>query len=104
VVDNSFGKKTTQIASLPIKFELYQNYPNPFNSTTLIYFDIPTPSRVTLDIYNILGQRVVRLADKPYQAGHHQVSWNASGIASGIYFCKLSAGEKTSTQKMLLLK
>ncbi len=103
-VDKNFGKKAVRSGVLPDKFELYANYPNPFNSSTTINFDLPISSRVIIDIYNILGQRVTRLADKPFQAGHHQINWNASSVASGVYFYRLSAGDKVFVKKMLLLK
>ena len=85
-------------------YELYQNYPNPFNPVTIIRYDIPSQSKVTLKIYNILGQEVVTLVDDVQEAGRKIVSWNASQLASGVYFCRLYAGEFSGVKKMLLIK
>ena len=94
---------------LPTDFALAQNYPNPFNPTTIIEFDVPVRSHVTLTVYNMLGQRVVTLVDQDRDAGFHQVDWNgrsASGnsVSSGIYFYKLEADSFVQTKKMMLLK
>ncbi|MBP7697472.1 MAG: S8 family serine peptidase [candidate division Zixibacteria bacterium] len=89
---------------VPAGFELAQNYPNPFNPTTTISFTLPTPGDVTLEVFNVLGQRVAVLASGPYGAGTHHVEWNASGVSSGVYLYRLSAGEFTETRKMLLVK
>jgi hypothetical protein len=104
VLDRNFSKKAIQQSGLPTRFALYSNYPNPFNSTTAIAFDLPKPASVTVDIYNILGQRVTRLVNKPYPAGHHQALWNASKASSGIYFARIVAGDDSAVKKMLLLK
>ena len=85
-------------------FELYQNYPNPFNPVTIIRYDLPSQSKVTLKIYNILGQEVVTLVDAVQEAGRKIVSWNASQLASGVYFYRLNAGEFSGVKKMLLTK
>jgi len=89
---------------LPHDFALDQNYPNPFNPTTTISFSLPEAGNVKLDIYNIMGQTVATLVDEYRQAGTHEVIWNANGIASGVYFYRLTAGEFTDTKRMLLLK
>ncbi|OGC94862.1 MAG: hypothetical protein A2W25_14155 [candidate division Zixibacteria bacterium RBG_16_53_22] len=89
---------------LPGKFELAQNYPNPFNPTTTIAFDIPRASRVTLEIFNVLGQRVTVLNDGELEAGHHTISFDASELGSGVYFYRLTAGENARTKKMVILK
>ena len=95
--------------TLPTAFELFQNYPNPFNPTTSIRFDLAAPSRVTLAIYNILGQEVIRLADGDFPAGSHAVVWDGRGgdgqtVASGIYIYRLSAGGNTACRRMALVK
>ena len=89
---------------LPREFSLGQNYPNPFNPTTEINFALPTACDVTLEIYNITGQRVTTLVDSYLEAGQHSVLWDASSNASGVYFYRLTAGEFTETKKMMLLK
>jgi len=95
--------------SVPGTFTLSQNYPNPFNSSTIIRFSLPSPGRVELDVFNILGQRVNSLAGDFYNAGEHAVYWdgaNSAGepVASGIYFYRLAHGGSAVSRKMLLLK
>jgi hypothetical protein len=90
--------------SLPLTFSLSQNYPNPFNPATTIKYDLPSPCRVRIDIYDILGRRVATLADEEQVAGAHQVIWNASDKSSGIYFYRIQAGEYVETKKMMLMK
>ena len=79
-------------------------YPNPFNSTTQLRFELSKSSRVELSIVNTLGQRVALLTDKDYTAGAHALSWDASEVASGIYFAYLRAGEQSRVMKMVLIK
>ncbi len=86
------------------KFELSQNYPNPFNPSTLIKFSIPKSNKVTLKVYNLLGQEVKTLINREMNAGTYEVKFNASQLASGIYFYTINAGNFTSTKKMMLLK
>jgi photosystem II stability/assembly factor-like uncharacterized protein len=98
------------ISDLPKSFELYQNYPNPFNPITRIQYALPMDAKVKLVIYNTLGQRVVTLVDQVIHAGYQSVEWNASNMASGVYFYNLEAtgggAEKTFTQirKMIVVK
>jgi hypothetical protein len=89
---------------LPDKFELAQNYPNPFNPTTTIGFDIPRSSRVSLEVFNIIGQRVAVLNNGMLEAGHHTVTFDGSSLGSGVYFYRLGAGENVRTKKMLIVK
>lgn len=88
----------------PKEFSLYQNYPNPFNPTTTIRFALPVESRVKINIYNSLGQLVETLVDKDMKSGYHEINFNASGLASGVYFYKLNSGNFVETRKMLLMK
>jgi PKD repeat protein len=97
------AKQTSELL-LPEDFSLGQNYPNPFNPTTHIEFSLPTPSDVTLEIYNVLGQKVTTLINGQMEAGYHTITWNASNQASGIYLYQLRAGKATATKKMLLMK
>ncbi len=92
---------------LPEGFKLEQNYPNPFNPATNIRFSIPnvlSNREISLKIYNILGNEVAVLADGKYPAGEHEISWNAEGIPSGIYFYKLLSENLSITKKMVLVK
>jgi photosystem II stability/assembly factor-like uncharacterized protein len=87
---------------------LGQNYPNPFNPKTIINFELPIANYVELTIYNMLGEKVATLISGKQPAGNHQVEWDASGFASGVYFYRLSAEGKgqsfVQTRKLVLLK
>ena len=100
---------TTPTASLPKKFELGQNFPNPFNASTVIKFDLPQSSKVKLDIYNILGQKVKSLVDEKLSAGYKKVTWdgtneNGKSVASGVYFYRLQTDKFIEAKKMVMLK
>ncbi len=107
----------SHIFDLPESYQLYQNYPNPFNPVTMIQFDLPEPSDVTLKIFNVLGQEVGKVFDHiPFDQGHQQMPFNGSGLASGVYFYRLVAEPLSNdpghagaqifskTLKMLLIK
>ena len=98
------GVELTGGVEIPSRFHLAQNYPNPFNPTTKIRFDLSSPDRVTLKIYNIVGQEVATLVDGRLQAGTYAVPFDAAQLASGVYFYKLSSSVQTETRKMVLLK
>ena len=89
---------------IPNKFELYQNYPNPFNPSTTIRYDLPKQAKVKLVVYDLLGREVATLVDKTKQAGKYNVTWNAKRFASGLYFCRIQAGDYSAVKKLLLLK
>lgn len=89
---------------LPKSPILHQNYPNPFNPETHIEFRLPEAGMARLIIYDIRGREIARLIDREMEAGNHRVRWNASNVASGIYFYRLTSGNFVSTKKMLLLK
>lgn len=96
-------------SALPEGFELAQNYPNPFNPETTIDYTIPRSEHVTLDIFNINGQKVRTLVDEMKPAGHYSITWNATSdsgerVASGVYLYRLTAGEVSTSKKMTLLK
>jgi len=96
-------------AALPTEFALSQNVPNPFNPTTDISFALPKDSKVSLAIYNVLGQHVKTLVDDYMRAGQQTVSWDGTDgtgrtVASGVYFYKLNANEFSQTKKMMMLK
>ena len=85
-------------------FELKQNEPNPFSRHTTITFSIRHSSDITLKVYDILGQEITILVDGHVPAGTHAVTWNASGVASGVYICRFEAGGFVAERKLLLLK
>ncbi len=96
-------------AQMPTSYGLFQNYPNPFNPETEIRFQLPQASRVELHIYNALGQKIRTLADGQLQAGQHKFRWDGrdkrgQGVATGVYFYRLRAGEFTDLKKMNLLR
>ena len=92
------------------KYSLEQNHPNPFNPTTMINYSIKNNSKVVVDIYNTLGQKVVELFSGTLNKGKHSVSWNASGFSSGTYFARFTATSLSNNEtysevkKLLLLK
>ncbi len=85
-------------------FLVAQNFPNPFNPVTTINFEIPTNNRVTLNIYNALGEKIATILDDFKQAGRYSIPFNASGFSSGVYFYKLTSGAFTVQKKMILIK
>ena len=97
-------------ANIPQNFELSQNFPNPFNPTTTIRHGLPKEERVTLRVYNILGEEIVTLVnDKLKTAGFHAVVWDGRTrtglrVGSGLYFYQLKAGGFVETKKMTLLR
>jgi hypothetical protein len=97
------GVEFTQ-PEIPVAFELYQNYPNPFNPSTKIGFALPRESKVKLEVFNVLGERVAVLKDEVMPAGVHVVEFNATGLSSGVYFYRLTAGDFVATKKMVLMK
>ena len=88
----------------PVEFSLGDNYPNPFNPSTTIEYSVPNDSWVSLSIYNSLGQEVAALVDGEMVAGRYQVVWDASNVASGVYFYRLIAGNSSAMKRMLLVK
>jgi hypothetical protein len=86
------------------KIEVEQNYPNPFNPTTVIRFSLPDTDPITLRVYDILGRVVAVLADDVYEAGRHEVTFNASRLASGMYFYTLTTQQNTITKRLMLVK
>ena len=87
-----------------IHITLDQNYPNPFNPTTTIRYALPQPSHVTLTVFNMLCQEVANLVDENQEAGYHEVRFDASGLASGVYFYRLRAGEFVQSRTLVLVK
>ncbi len=88
----------------PDRFQLMQNYPNPFNPSTTIKFSLPEISEIKLVVYNSLGQVIQTLLNTKLEGGYHQVNFDATGIASGVYYLRLIAGKFNETKKMILIK
>ena len=98
------GKVDVEV--VPTKYELFQNYPNPFNPVTNIKFSLPEDSNVRINIYNILGERVMELINADYKAGYYVVQFNSSssGLASGMYIYSIETKNFKSVKKMILMK
>ncbi|MDP2366113.1 MAG: T9SS type A sorting domain-containing protein, partial [Ignavibacteria bacterium] len=96
--------KVSGEVKLPTVYALEQNYPNPFNPSTTIKFSVPEEVNVNLSIFNLLGERVKELKNDLMKPGYYEVEFNASALASGIYFYRIKAGDFIDTRKMLLLK
>ncbi|MCX6640614.1 MAG: T9SS type A sorting domain-containing protein [bacterium] len=88
----------------PISYKLNSNFPNPFNPTTTISYSLPTTSLVNLSIYDVSGKKVAELVNGMRAAGAKKITFDGSNLTSGIYFCRLQAGEYSAVQKMILLK
>ena len=114
--DNSFvyriGHATSPIVTgiaerdgeVPQHFMLSQNYPNPFNPSTTIKYELAKSSHVSLIVYDILGRQASVLVNERREAGVHEVKFDGSNLASGVYFCRLQAGDFVQSKKLLLLK
>jgi PKD repeat protein len=89
---------------IPENYILAQNYPNPFNPATNIEFGLPEAAGVQIIIYNSLGQEILKLTNKQYEAGFHQLQFNAADLTSGMYFYKIKTAEFSQVKKMLLVK
>ena len=94
----------TSVEAMPTGLRLHVPYPNPFNPTTTIEYYLSHEARVTLEIYNVSGQKVIVLKDEFVETGYHSIVWDAMGMPSGIYFCTLKTDNFTDMKKMLLLK
>jgi hypothetical protein len=105
---NATGIKSNNISSTPDQYNLNQNYPNPFNPSTVISYQIPKSSYVTLRVYDLLGREVASLVNEYEQAGSYNIKFNTESmkrnLTSGIYFYTLKAGNFTSTKKLVLMK
>ena len=90
--------------TVPSKFELMQNYPNPFNPSTSIEYSVPSNEYVLLKVYDLLGNEVNTLVNERQSAGNYEVNFDASNLASGIYFYRIQSGSFIQTKKLMLLK
>lgn len=103
-IDRSATGFNPQNNAMPAEFVLKQNYPNPFNPRTTIEFALPTASRVSIRIFNLSGQELIHIVDQEFSAGTHRYVWDASQLASGIYYYQIVTGEFTRTRKAILMK
>lgn len=101
---DEWSKEINVEVSTPTTYELSQNYPNPFNPTTTIEFIIPNDEKVTIKIYDILGREVKTLLNEFRETGHHEVEFNASHLASGMYIYRMTSGSYSQIRKMMLVK
>jgi enterochelin esterase-like enzyme len=107
-LDSVMNVSTTEVhdgfTMLPKTIFLGQNYPNPFNPGTVISYQLPVNSYVTLKVYDLLGRKVATLVDERKDAGTYSVQWDASQFSSGIYLCRFHAGQFQETKRMVLIK
>jgi hypothetical protein len=109
-----YSKVVETAVTQPNNFDLSQNYPNPFNPSTKINYNLPSDSKVTLDIYSISGEKVIQLVNASQSAGFYSVDFNSSSfskaMSSGVYFYRINASDNatgnqfSSIKKMMLLK
>ncbi len=104
VDDIQVSGKANSFVGIPTSTSLFQNYPNPFNPTTDIIYQLSTATRVSVKIYDVLGREVRTLMDESQGPGLHVLSFNATGLPSGVYFCRMDAGSFSQTRKMILMK
>jgi hypothetical protein len=96
--------EVSETFSGPQGFGLMQNYPNPFNPSTQIGFQVADYGLVTLKVYDVLGREVATLVNEGLKAGSHQTTFDATGLASGVYLYRLQAGGVAETKKLLLFR
>jgi hypothetical protein len=101
---NSSSAKQSVEVHEPRTYSLEPNYPNPFNPSTVIRYQIPDASYVSLKVYDPLGRVVATLVNEPKEAGYYEVTFDASSLGSGVYFYRMTAGTFTQVKKMLLMK
>ncbi len=104
IIRSDSPTSVSQQKSLPDQFKVWQNYPNPFNPSTTIRFALQEPENVKIEIYNMLGQKLETLLNKPMSAGIHKVKFNVQNLFSGVYFYKIEAGRFHDFKKITLLK
>jgi hypothetical protein len=90
--------------NIPFAYKLHQNYPNPFNPVTTIKYDIPQDNFVSVKIYDLLGREVKTLVNESKEPGFYEVLFDGSNLASGVYFCRIEAGDFADFRKMVLVK
>lgn len=90
--------------NIPLEFRLEQNFPNPFNPSTTIEYSIPKQSHVSIKVYDLLGREITTILNEAKPAGNYSVNFDGSGLSSGVYFYKLTAGGFNQTKKLILAK
>ncbi len=103
-VTNGGSTAVEEQEAIVSRYALHQNYPNPFNPTTTISYDMLTASEVSVKVYDMLGREVATLVDGQQSAGRHAVTFDARGLASGVYLCRLSSANFAATTRLLLMK
>ncbi len=101
---SSLSALTLQKVVIPTQYELSQNYPNPFNPSTVIKFGLPENSRVILEVYNVLGEKVATLVNSELKAGYYSVTFDARNLTSGVYFYRIETSKFKDVKKMILVK
>jgi len=96
--------KANSASQIITDYSIHQNYPNPFNHSTIIKFDLPEAEHVRIVVFNSSGQQMVTLVDQRMTAGNHEVLFDGSELASGVYFYRITAGSFTQTRKVALVK
>ncbi len=89
---------------VPLEYDLAQNFPNPFNPTTNIRFSVPEQANVKITVFNVLGQEVVSLLNQNFEAGSHNITFNAANLNSGVYYYRIEANDYVQVKKMMLIK
>ena len=104
VFQGATGTPVTEAPPTPSGYELFQNYPNPFNPTTSISYDLPEPAEATLSVFDLLGRQIRVLASGTQPAGSHEVSFDATGLPSGVYIYRLEGGGFVETRRMVVVR
>lgn len=102
--DNITGINEKNIPELPKGYSLLQNYPNPFNPTTIISYQVPANSHITIKIFDAIGNEIATLVNEYKPAGSYEVKFNGSKLSSGVYFYQMKAGNFSATKKLIIMK
>jgi hypothetical protein len=109
IIDNDGNYKysntvNVEVNIIPGDFSLGQNYPNPFNPSTKINYELSSRQNITVRVYDVLGNEIVKLVDEEKPAGIYELTWNAVNVPSGVYYYRMQAGSFVETKKMVLVK
>lgn len=104
LVEDTVTTNVKRFSSSPGRFILYQNYPNPFNPVTMIKYQIPKESFVSVKVYDVIGNEVADLVNEQQKSGYYELLFDAGSLSSGVYFYRISSDNYTAVKKMLLLK